>query len=42
MKVGDHAILVIPPSLAYGDRSIGRVIPGAATLVFMVELIGIK
>lgn len=42
MKVGDQAILVIPPSIAYGDSGAGGVIPAGATLIFIVELVGIK
>ncbi len=40
MKVGGKAQLVCPASIAYGDQ--GRPgIPGGATLVFQIELIGI-
>jgi FKBP-type peptidyl-prolyl cis-trans isomerase FkpA len=40
MKVGEKARLVCPASIAYGER--GRPgIPGGATLVFEVELLGI-
>ena len=43
MKVGDQAILVIPASIAYGSRGAGNgVIPPDATLIFIVELVGIK
>jgi peptidylprolyl isomerase len=42
LKVGDQAILVIPASLAYGSRGAGGVIPPDATLIFVVELVGVK
>lgn len=42
MSVGDQAILVIPPSIGYGSRGAGAVIPPDATLIFIVELVDIK
>ena len=42
MKVGGTARLVCPPTLAYGDKGAGAVIPPSATLVFEVELLEIK
>lgn len=42
MPVGSKWKLYIPSSLGYGDYGAGQDIPGGATLVFEVELVGIK
>ena len=42
LRVGDHATLIIPPAIGYGSRGAGGVIPPDATLVFIVEIVGVQ
>ncbi|MBS4012217.1 MAG: FKBP-type peptidyl-prolyl cis-trans isomerase [Bacteroidetes bacterium] len=42
MNVGGKARLIIPSFLAYGDEGAGNVIPPFTTLLFDVEIVGVK
>jgi peptidylprolyl isomerase len=42
MRVGGRRRLVIPPHLAYGNRGAGNVIRPNETLIFVVDLVGVR
>jgi FKBP-type peptidyl-prolyl cis-trans isomerase FkpA len=42
MKVGGKSRLVCPAGMAYGDQGSPPTIPGGATLIFEIELLGIR
>jgi peptidylprolyl isomerase len=42
MKVGGRRRLTIPPDLGYGSRGAGGVIKPNETLVFVVDLLGVR
>lgn len=43
LRVGDRATLIIPPALAYGaDGAGGGIIPPDATLIFIIDVVGVQ
>jgi peptidylprolyl isomerase len=42
LRIGDHATLIIPPEIGYGASGAGGVIPPNATLIFIIEVLGVK
>ena len=42
MKVGGRRELIIPPSLAYGAAGSPPTIPANATLVFVIDMLGVQ
>ena len=42
MKVGGRRRITIPPNLGYGKRGAGGVIGPDETLVFVVDLVGVR
>jgi FKBP-type peptidyl-prolyl cis-trans isomerase len=42
MRPGDKWLIIVPPELAYGRRGYPPLIPSYATLVFDIEILGVK
>lgn len=41
-KVGSQVLAVIPPELGYGEQGSGATIPPNATLVFVIDIVGVE
>ncbi|MEC8729627.1 MAG: FKBP-type peptidyl-prolyl cis-trans isomerase, partial [Actinomycetota bacterium] len=42
MRVGGRRRLTIPPDMGYGDQGAGGVIAPGETLIFVVDLLGVR
>ena len=42
LRVGDHAVLTIPPEIGYGATGAGGIIPPNATLIVIIEVLGVE
>jgi peptidylprolyl isomerase len=42
LRIGDNVTLIIPPTIGYGASGAGGVIPPNATLIFIIEVLGVK
>lgn len=42
LEEGTKAVLIIPPSLGYGDQEVGGVVPANSTLTFHVQLLKVE
>lgn len=42
LRVGDRATFFVPPTLGYGARGAGGVIPPDAKLIFIIQVVGIE
>ena len=42
MRPGGKRMLMVPPGLAYGARSVEDVVPENASLIFIIDLVGLE
>ena len=42
MLVNGRRVIVVPPSLGYGDNGLDNKVPGGSTLIYQVDLLGVK